>query len=253
MVVKMLKKPLGLLGVFLLLVSLGYFVGAVVAWTQVQGGYGSLQAFSEQQAVELTYNEDGELIDRGTVEGVEAIVTLLEDDWNFPVVESDLDPDDPLVNTATEYMFQMATIVHHTLEGTQTVVLTADDLVNEDGSPIDEITCNGETIEVPDPVPEDGITCEFEVDGRYWTGFDRTDPVQAKARDLAWSGTVHGLVGELGVGAVTHSTLMLGLGIAGLLAGLGVVCLVMGVAFLWHTRNGLVAATPAAGGGDVQG
>ena len=40
---------------------------------------------------------------------------------------------------------------------------------------------------------------------------------------------------ELGVGAVTHSTLQLALGIAALLAGLGVVCGVMGVAFIWHS------------------
>ena len=32
-------------------------------------------------------------------------------------------PDDPVTNTATEYMYQMATIAHHTLTGTQTVIL----------------------------------------------------------------------------------------------------------------------------------
>ena len=45
---------------------------------------------------------------------------LLTDDWKYPVVESDLDPSDPLVNTASEYMYQMATISFHTLHGTQT-------------------------------------------------------------------------------------------------------------------------------------
>ena len=35
---------------------------------------------------------------------------------------------------------------------------------------------------------------------------------------------------------------MLALGIAGLLAGLGVVCLAMGVAFLWHTRQNMYKA-----------
>ena len=125
----------------------------------------------------------------------------------------------------------------HTLHGTQTVVLTADDLTGEDGSIATEYQCNGETIAVPDPFPDEGVTCEFEVDGRYWTGFDRTDPVQAKARDLAWSGTAHALVAELGFGTATHSTLQLGLGVAALLAGLGVVCTVMGAAFIWHTRS----------------
>jgi hypothetical protein len=231
----MLKKPLGLLGIFLIIVGIGYFVGAGVAYSKVQGGYGSLQSFSEAQNVELSYNEDGELVDRGTVEGAQAIRSLLEDDWDFPVVESDLDSNDPLVNTATEYMYQMATIVHHTLTGTQTVVLTAEDLVDEDGNALTEYTCNGETVAVPDPFPEEGVTCEFEVDGRYWTGFDRLDPVEGQARDMAWSGTAHALVAELGVGAATHSTLQLALGIAALLAGLGVVCTVMGVGFIWHT------------------
>ena len=129
----MFRKPLGLLGGFLVIVAIGYFVGAGVAFSRSQGGYDSLQAFSEAQDVQLNYNEDGELIDRGTVEGAQAIRSLLEDDWNFPVVEADLDPDDPLVNTATEYMYQMATISYHVLHGTQTVTLTEADLTGEDG------------------------------------------------------------------------------------------------------------------------
>ncbi len=124
----MFKKPLGLLGIFLIIVGIGYFVGAGVAYSKVQGGYDSLQAFSQAQNVELTYNEDGQLVDRGTVEGAQAIMSLLKDDWNFPVVNSDMDPNDPLVNSASEYMYQMATISFHTLNGTQVVVLTADDI-----------------------------------------------------------------------------------------------------------------------------
>ncbi len=95
----MLRKPLGLLGIFLIVVGFGYFVGAGVAYSKVQGGYDSLQAFSEAQNVELSYNDEGQLVDRGEVEGAQAIMALLEDDWDFPVVESDLDPNDPLVNT----------------------------------------------------------------------------------------------------------------------------------------------------------
>jgi hypothetical protein len=240
----MLKKPFGLLGIFLIIVGIGYFVGAGVAYSKVQGGYDSLQAFSAAQNVQLTYNDDGQLVDRGEVEGAQAIMALLEDDWNFPVVKGDLDPNDPLVNTATEYMFQMATIVHHTLTGTQTVTLTEDDLTGDDGTVATEYTCNGETIQVPDPFPADGVTCEFEVDGRYWTGFDRMDPVQGQARDMAWSGTAHALVAELGVGAATHSTLQLALGVAALLAGLGVVCTVSGVVFIWDTRKKMKVTAP---------
>ncbi len=244
----MFKKPLGLLGVFLIVVGLGYFVGAGVAYSKVQGGYGSLQSFSEAQNVELAYNEDGDLVDRGTVEGAQAIRSLLEDDWNFPVVEGDLDPNDPLVNTATEYMFQMATISYHILNGTQTVTLTEADLTDGDGNVATEFTCNGETVAVPEPFPADGVTCDFEVGGRYWTGFDRLDPVEGQARDMAWSGTAHALVAELGVGAATHSTLQLALGVAALLAGLGVVCTVMGAAFIWQTRSSLKAQAEASTG-----
>ena len=234
----MLRKPLGLLGIFLIVVGIGYFVGAGVAYSKVQGGYGSLQSFSEAQNVQLSYNEDGDLVDRGTVEGAEAIMVLLKDDWNFPVVDGDLDPNDPLVNTATEYMFQMATIAHHTLDGTQTVVLTADDIsgaieserLDADG------TYNGVVVAYQGEVLEPG-TYEVPVDGRYWTGFDRTDLLDGQAREGAWSGTAHALVAELGVGAATHSTLQLALGVAALLAGLGVVSTVMGVAFIWQVRS----------------
>ena len=233
----MLRKPFGLLGIFLIIVGIGYFIGAGAAYSKVQGGYDALQSFSSAQNVELSYNEDGDLVDRDTVEGAEAIRTLLEDDWGFPVVGADLDPDDPLVNSASEYMFQMATIAYHVLHGTQTVVLTADDLTGDDGTIATEFDCNGEMVAVPDPFPDEGVTCEFEVDGRYWTDFDRNVPVQAAARDMAWSGTAHALVAELGVGAATHSTLQLALGVAALLAGLGVVCTVMGIAFIWHTHS----------------
>jgi hypothetical protein len=232
----MFKKPLGLLGIFLIVVGIGYFVGAGVAYSKVQGGYGSLQSFSEVQNVELSYDEDGNLTDRGTVEGAEAIMSLLKDDWNFPVVDGDMDPNDPLVNTASEYMFQMATISYHVLNGTQTVTLMEADLTDEDGNVAATYNCNGEDVAVPSPFPEEGVTCEFEVNGRYWTGFDRMDPVEGQARDMAWSGTAHALVAELGVGAATHSTLQLALGVAALLAGLGVVSTVMGIAFLWQVR-----------------
>ena len=93
----MFKKPFGLLGIFLIVVGIGYFIGAGVAYSKVQGGYNSLQSFSEAQNVELSYNEDGDLTDRGTVEGAQAIMSLLEDDWGFPVVDGDMDPYVPLV------------------------------------------------------------------------------------------------------------------------------------------------------------
>lgn len=236
----MLKKPLALLGVFLIIISIGYFVGAGVAYSKTQGGYGSLEAFSAAQNVELNYNDDGQLVDRGTTEGADKIMSLLEDDWNFPVVmgKGGIDPKDPVVNNASEYMYQMATISYHTLHGTQNVTLTEDDIaaaiaaekLDADG------TYNGNVEAYQGQVLTPG-TYEVPVNGRYWTGFNRTDLLDGPAREQAWSGTAHALVAELGVGAATHSALQLALGIAGLLAGLGVVTLAMGVAFLWESKR----------------
>jgi len=95
-------KRLRTLGIVLVVVGMVFVVAGGVAYGKVQEGYGSLQAFSESQNVTLSYNEDGQLIDRGTTEGADAIMELLTVAWDYPVVESDLNVDDPLVNTASE-------------------------------------------------------------------------------------------------------------------------------------------------------
>jgi hypothetical protein len=205
------------LGIALALIGLVFVVAGGVAYAKTQAGYKSLQAFSAEQNVLLTYNEDGQLIDRGETEGAEAIMSLLVDDWAYPVVKSDFDPGDPLVNTASEYMFQMATISYHTLHGTQTVVLEED------------VEYNGEVFKAG--------SYEVDVDGRYWTDFDREHPIDGVVRAQAWSGTAHGLIGELGVGTVTHSALQLALGVAALLAGLGGVFLLTGAGLVWTARG----------------
>ena len=222
-------KRLRTLGIVLVVVGMVFVVAGGVAYGKVSAGYDSLQAFSEAQNVTLNYNEDGQLIDRGTTEGAEAIMALLTEDWNYPVVESDLDPNDPLVNTATEYMYQMATIGYHVLHGTQTVTLAED------------VEYNGEVFTAG--------TYEFDVDGRYWTDFDRRHPIEGPARGQAWSGTAHGLFGELGVGTVTHSTLQMGLGLAGITAGIGLFALLAGFGLIWASRakeDGFAFVTEAA-------
>ena len=165
----------------------------------------------------MSYNDEGQLTDRGTVEGAEAIRTLLTDEWGYTIVEGDLDPNDPLVDTATEYMFQMATIGYHILHGIQTVVLDAD-------------------VEYEGVLYEAG-THEFVVDGRYWTDFDRGHPLAGPAREQAWSGTAHGLFAELGVGTVTHSTLQIGLSIAGILGAIGLVTGAAGFGLMWAGKE----------------
>lgn len=206
-----------ILGFALAAIGLAFIIGGGVAGLRVQDGYQSLENFSASQNVNLSYNEDGQLIDRGTTEGADAIMALLTEDWGFPVVDSHMDPDDPLVNTQSEYMYQMATIGYHVLNGTQTVTLE------------EEVEYNGETFEPG--------TYEFEVDGRYWTDFDRMHPIEGPARSQAWSGTVHGLFGELGVGTVTASTLQLALGVTVLVLGLGIVFILTGGGLVWASRG----------------
>ncbi len=205
------------IGIILMVVGLVFLAVAGVAYAKVQDGYDSLQAFSEAQNVTLSYNDEGQLIDRGNVENAQAIMTLLTEDWKYPVVEADLDPNDPLVNTASEYMYQMAVIGYHVMHGTQTVVLDED--VEYEG----QIFTAG--------------TYEFPVDGRYWTDFDRRHPIEGPARGQAWSGTAHGLFGELGVGTVTHSALQLGLAISGAFAALGLLGLISGGGLFWASRG----------------
>lgn len=245
----LLKKPLGLLGLFLIIVAIGYFVGAGVAYSKTQDGYGALQAFSSAQNVELSYNDEGQLVDRGETAGADEIMALLTEDWDFPVImgEGGIDSNDPVVNNASEYMFQMATISYHTLHGVQNVTLTEARIASaiESGALDADGTYNGVVEAYQGQVLEPGVAYEVPVNGRYWTGFDRSDVLDGPARELAWSGTAHALVAELGVGAATHSALQLALGIAALLAGLGVVTMAMGVAFCWETLRRERAVAPA--------
>lgn len=204
------------LGIVLVVIGFAFVAVGAFAFMKTQGGARSLEAFSAAQGVELTYNEDGQLVDRGETEGAQAIMGLLTDDWGYPVVTSELDPNDPLVDTGSEYMFQMATVAFHTLNSTQTVILEED------------VEYNGELFTAG--------TYEFAVDGRYWADFDREHPIEGPARAQAWTGVAHALIGELGVGTVTHSALQLGLGLSALFAGLGGTVILTGLGLVWATR-----------------
>lgn len=194
------------------------FVGAGgYAYTKAVEGSSSLQAFSAAQDVKLTYNDQGQLTDRGETAQAEEILSLLSDDWGYAVVRADLNPNDPLVNTATEYMYQMATIAFHTLNSTQKVTLADHADYN------DAHFMPGEY--------------DFAIDGRYWSQFDRANPVEGKARELAWTGTAQALIAELGVGSVTASTLQMGFGIAAISAALGATLVLLGAGLVWATRR----------------
>jgi len=224
----LVTKRLQTLGVVLAVIGLGFLAGAGVAFARVQAGYDSLHALSAAQNVELSYNADGQLADdEGSTEEATAIMSLLQDDWKYPVVTSDLDPNDPVVNTASEYMYQMATITYHVLTGPQTVVLP-EDVTTDDGK-----------------VFKAG-SYDFDPQGKYWTGYDRSNPIEAIARDQAWSGTAHGLIAELGVGTVTHSALQMGLGIAAILGGIGLTIILAGLGLVWAGRAPAEIAAPVA-------
>jgi hypothetical protein len=204
------------LGIVLAVVGLAFMVAGGYALFKVQEGTASLNAFSAAQGVELAYNEQGQLLDRGTPEGAEPIMALLKDDWGYPVVAAELNPNDPVVNTASEYMYQMAVIAYHTLYTETTVVLP------------ETVEYNGEVFEAGEYT--------FVNDGRYWVDFDRMHPIEGPARGQIWTGTAHALIGELGVGTVTAQALTLGLGLAGLFAGVGFTFLLAGLGLVWVAR-----------------
>jgi len=203
------------LGIVLAVMGFAFVAGGGYAFYRTNQGSQALQAFSTAQNVKLAYDDQGVLGGENAEEAT-AIMALLTNDWGYNVDKSELNPNDPLVNTSSEYMYQMATIAYHTLHGSTTVVLT------EPGE------FNGEVIPAG--------TYEFQNDGRYWTGFDRSNPIEGAARGQLWTGTAHALIAELGVGSVTASALQLGLGMAAILAGVGLMFVITGLGLVWAVR-----------------
>ena len=201
------------------MVAAGVFGAGVGGYTflKTMEGVNSLQSFSQAQDVKLNYDESGQLVDRGTTEGAQKILDLVTKDWGYAIAKSDLNPNDPLVNTASEYMYQMGTIAYHTLNSTVTITLTEDKEYKGEKFPAGDY--------------------EFVNDGRYWTGFDRQHPIEGPAREKIWSGTAHALIGQLGVGAVTASTLTIGLGLVGVIGGLAGTLGLLGLGLIWVARK----------------
>ena len=239
-----MASRLRITGVILIIIGIVAVGAAGYTYVRTQDSADSLQGFSEAQNVNLTYNGDGQLIDRGTTEGAEAIRTLLGDTWRWPIVDGELDPNDTLVNTATEYMFQMATIAYHTLHGTQNVILPATVEWDGDGDGVisdDAPVYSGGEWD-PSTSGEDAIfnagTYQVPVAERYWTGFNRLHPLDGPAREQAWNGTVHGLFAELGVGATTATSLQMAFGIVGVTALMGLGFVVTGGGLVWAGFSG---------------
>jgi hypothetical protein len=209
---------LKMLGVVLALFGLAFVAAGGYAYIKVNQGQSALNAFSAAQGVKLTYNDQGQLTSGGNTEDAAIIMDRLTKEWGYTVDQADFNPADPTVNTASEYMFQMATISTHVLDMQIPVTLTADYTAPD-----------GTFYAAGTPIP-------FSVDGRYYSQFDRTDPVQAAARGIAWSPTALALIGQLGVGAATASSLQLGLGVAAAVGGIGIMFLVAGLGLVWAVR-----------------
>jgi hypothetical protein len=216
------------LGIVLVVIGLAFVAAGGYAYMKTQEGAKSLQAFSAAENVKLSYNDQGQLVDRGETAEAQAIMSLLTDDWGYTVNTADLNPNDPVVNTASEYMYQMATITYHTLHSTQTVVLP-EDVTADDGT-----------------VYKAG-TYTFPVDNRYWSQFNRANPIEAKAREQAWTGTAHALIANLGVGSVTAATIQMGFALAGLFAALGATIILTGGGLVWAVRAPAKEKVPALG------
>ena len=255
-----MERRIRILGAVLAVIGVIAVIGGAYGYVRVQAGADALQGFSAAQDVRLSYDDEGQLVDRGTTEGAAAILALLADDWRWPVNAAELDPADPLVDTGTEYMYQMATIAYHTLHGSQAVTLPA--RAEWDGDGVEGLAPDA-VVYSPASLPEgvwdpavEGLEADavFEpgtytvpVGGRYWTGFERTHPLDGKAREQAWSGTVHGLFAELGVGATTASSLEMGLALAAMLAAFGAAFIIAGGGLVWAAWPARVRAAQASG------
>jgi hypothetical protein len=214
-----MNKRLQRLGLGLVIIGIVFFAAGGYTLYKTQQGASALQAFSAAQNVRLTYNDQGQLADRkGDTKEATAIMSLLVNDWGFTVDQNELNPNDPLVNTASEYMYQMATITYHTLNAKTTVTFPEDVIV--DGK-----------------VVQAAGTYDFQNTSKYWTGFDRTNPIEGAAREKIWTATALALIGELGVGSVTASALQMGLGIAALFGLVGLTVVLMGLGLVWATRS----------------
>ncbi len=245
------------LGVVVAVIGLIGVLGGAFGYTRIMEGQNALQGFSKAQNVTLSYNDEGKLVDRGTTEGADAIKALLVEDWKWPVVAGELDPKDTVVNTGTEYMYQMATVAYHVLHGEQIVTLT--EAVAFDGDGDGTVAADAPSY-TPETLPQGeeyvatlrsdanfaAGTYTVPVAERYWTAFNRTHPLDGKAREGAWTGTVHGLFAELGVGATTAAALQLGQALAFIAIAFGILFIITGLGLVWVTGARKVEATAAA-------
>src|SRR3954453_21862156 len=210
-----MEKKLTRLGMVIAVFGLAFFVAAGYAFVKTQEGTRALNAFSQAQGVKLAYNDQGQLLDHGDAAAAAGIMNLLTNEWGYATVPGDFNPNDPIVNTPSEYMYQMATISEHTLSST--VTLPAD-VKDADGNIVAHA---GDKV---------------AVNGRYYADFNFANPVDSAVRGLAWSPLPLALIGQLGVGATTATSLQMGLGMVLTLLAVGFAFEVSGSGLVWVAR-----------------
>src|SRR5512132_2354682 len=82
-------KRLQRLGLVLAVFGMAFVVAGGYAFIKVQDGQKSLNAFSAAQAVKLSYNDQGQLVDRGDPAEAAIIMDLLTKDWGYTVNQAD--------------------------------------------------------------------------------------------------------------------------------------------------------------------
>lgn len=207
---------LRVVGIVLIVAGLGVAgAGFLYGMPQADDGLDSAQAMYEAQGVTLSYNEEGQLVDRGTPEGAQAIMDLLVKEYKYPVKTSDFNPDDPLVNTRSELMYEYTTITYHVLHSSVPVRLTEADV---------PITYRG--VEYTEPGTYN-ITLEH-----YYAHLDRSNPIERQLRE-AWSAQAFALTSSLAgahanqaAGELARMT-TLGIG------GIGLLFALAGVGLVW--------------------
>lgn len=212
-------KRARILGVVLAVAGIS-MAGAGLAYglPMANDGLDSAQAMYASQGVKLSYNENGELVDRGTTEGAQKILALLEDEWRYPVNDASFDPNDPVINTRDELMYQYATITYHVLHGEVAVKLTAQDL--EKGP----IVYRGVTYAEPGEyrlAPE-----------KYYAQLDRTNPIERQLRD-AWTPQALALTGALAGGHANQAAGELAQATSLAVAGTGALFALAGAGLVW--------------------
>lgn len=201
--------------------------GFLYGYPQARDGLDAAQAMYEAQGVTLSYNAEGQLIDRGTPAGAQAILDLLEKDFQYPVNHKDLDPKDPLVNTRTELMYEYATITYHVLHTSVPVRLSEAQV---------PITYRGITYSEPGTY---NITLEH-----YYAHLDRTNPIERQLRE-AWSPLAMSLTSALAGAHANQAAGELARATTLGMAGIGLLFALLGAGMVWIS---LGPASPPRGG-----